>query len=95
MELPIEYDPDFGGGSEEDLNPAWQEAARINVNDDQKLRAGRLLRLKEMLKEKQIDIRPGDDRQLLGIMRAGKCDLDKAVEIAETVIEFQSFFKDG
>jgi hypothetical protein len=95
MELPIEFDPDFGGGTEEDLNPAWQEAARVNVNDDLKLRAGRVARFKELLAEKKIELQPGDERQLLGFLRAAMCDLEKAVEMAEEFVEFQTFFKDG
>ena len=31
MELPIEHDPDFGGGEEEDLSPEWQEAAKVEI----------------------------------------------------------------
>ncbi len=38
MEIPIEYDDDFGGGTEEELSPVWIEAAKQNVNDYPELR---------------------------------------------------------
>ena len=31
MELPIEHDPNFGGGEEEDLTPEWLEAAKVEI----------------------------------------------------------------
>ena len=54
MELPIELDSDFGGGEEEDLSPAWLEAARVNVNDDPALRAERLEKFRESLGDHKI-----------------------------------------
>ena len=57
MELPIELDSDFGGGEEEDLSPAWLEAARVNVNDDPALRATRLEKFRESLAEHKIHLR--------------------------------------
>ena len=68
MELPIELDADFGGGEEEDLSPAWLEAARINVNDDPALRATRLEKFRESLAEHKIHLRskrPLNDDQYL------------------------------
>ena len=59
MELGVEYDPDFGGGSEEDLPPKWQEAALKNVNDDPHLRQGRMVKFRAILKEKSIELFPG------------------------------------
>jgi hypothetical protein len=38
MEISIEYDPNFGEGSEDDLTPDWQKLALDNTNDDPKLR---------------------------------------------------------
>ena len=38
MEIGIEYDPNFGGGEESDLNEVWAEAAKRNVCDDPELR---------------------------------------------------------
>jgi hypothetical protein len=37
-EISIEYDPNFGEGSEDDLTPDWQKLALDNTNDDPKLR---------------------------------------------------------
>ena len=59
MELPIELDTDFGGGEEEDLSPAWLEAARFNVNDDPALRATRLKKFRESLADHKIHLRSG------------------------------------
>ena len=61
MELPIEYDPDFGGGEEEDLSPEWQEAAKINVNDDPTLRVSRLKGFREALADQKIHLRLTND----------------------------------
>jgi hypothetical protein len=80
------------GAALRDLSPAWQEAARVNVNDDPKLRAGRMAKFKELLAEKEIELQPGDDRQLLAFQRAAMCDLEKAVEMAGEFVEFQTFF---
>ena len=57
MEVPIECDPDFGGGEEEDLSPEWQEAAKINVNDDPALRVSRLKAFREALVDRKIHLR--------------------------------------
>ena len=71
MELPIELDSDFGGGEEEDLSPAWLEAARVNVNDDPALRADRLEKFRESLADHKIHLRSGttsinDHKMLIG-----------------------------
>ena len=63
MELPIELDPDFGGGEEEDLSPEWLEAARLNVNDDPALREDRLKKFREALDEHKIHLRSGMTRK--------------------------------
>ena len=63
MELPIEHDPNFGGGDEEDLSPEWLEAARVNVNDDPALRAGRLEKFRESLDDHKIHLRSGMTRK--------------------------------
>ena len=38
---------------------------------------------------------PGDDRQLLGLLRAAKCDVSKAVEVAEAFVDFLDYFEDA
>ena len=41
-------------------------------------------------------LHPGDDTQLLGFLRAGKCDTEKAAEIAKTFVTLQKkLFPDG
>jgi hypothetical protein len=89
------YDSNFGGGSEEDLSPSWQEAAKANVNDYLTLRAGCIARFKKLLDDKGIDLRPGDDRQLLGFLRAAMCDEEKAVNVVQDFVELHTFFKDS
>jgi len=43
MEIPIEYDPDFGKITDEsELSDSWKELARLNVNDVTELRPERI-----------------------------------------------------
>jgi hypothetical protein len=96
MEISIEYDPNFGEGSEDDLvTPAWQKLALDNTNDDPGLRGRRMHRLKELLDEDRVVLCPGDERQLLGLLRAAKCNPEKAVESAKAFLDFQSYLVDG
>ncbi len=42
-----------------------------------------------------LQLQPGDDRQLLAMLRAGESDLDKAVTVAESFLKYQQYCKGG
>jgi hypothetical protein len=51
--------------------------------------------LKELLHAERVVLCPGDDRQLLGLLRAAKCDPEKAVETAKAFLDLKRYFGDG
>ena len=48
-------------------------------------------RLKELLDERGIKLFPGDERQLLMLLRAGNSDPELAVEVAKKYIAFSRY----
>ena len=97
-EFPIEIDTAYGVRTAEAsaaLNPAWQEAAAKNVNDDSAQRPARLKELRARLAEEEMELRPGDDAQLLGVLRAANCDVKEAVEVARAFLSYQQYCGNG
>ena len=52
-------------------------------------------RLQELLDERGIKLFPGDERQLLMILRAGNSDPEVAVEVAKKYIAFSRYVLDS
>lgn len=93
MEIGVEHDPVIGR-QEEDLSEDWVKLARRNVNEVPELREERIARLQELLDERGIKLFPGDERQLLMILRAGNSDPEVAVEVAKKYIAFSRYVLD-
>ena len=36
---------------------------------------------------------PGDDRQLLGLLRSAKCDISRAVQVTKDFVDFLQYFE--
>jgi hypothetical protein len=49
-----------------------------------------MTRFKKLLDDKGIDLRPGDDRQLLGFLRTAMCCVEKAVTVVEDFVELHT-----
>ncbi len=96
LEIPIEYDPDFGRiVPEEDLGPEWAELARVNVKDEPELRAERISELRRLLSEKGLKVLPGDDWQMLMFLRAACCDPKKAVDVVQYFLQYRQYICKG
>ena len=54
-----------------------------------------LRRLRERLSREGMELRPGDDAQLLGVLRAANCDVDGAVEVARAFLSYQEYCVNG
>ena len=54
-----------------------------------------LFRLQELLDEQGIKLFPGDDRQLLMVLRAANSDPELAVEVAKKYISFSRYVLDS
>ena len=92
MEIPIEYDPDFGKITDEsDLDESWKELARVNVNDVAELRSERITELRKLLEESGIDMHPGEDWQMLMFLRASNCDPKKAFDVVRYFLEYRQY----
>jgi hypothetical protein len=96
MEIPIEYEPDFGKITpEEELSDQWLELARINVNDVPELRTERIARLRELMEEKGLAVLPGDDWQMLMFLRAAYCDPKQAIEVVHHFLDYRQYIVKG
>eukprot|EP00094_Tigriopus_californicus_P012196 TCALIF_11788-PA protein Name:"Protein of unknown function" AED:0.18 eAED:0.18 QI:58/0.66/0.75/1/1/1/4/0/181 len=89
MELSIEHDPNFGSMNEEELSANWKQAAKSNVNDVVKERQAKIKVFRDLLAQHHIQLRPGDDHQLLGILRSANCDVKKALDVAKEFLEYK------
>ena len=95
MEIPIDHDPDFGSILGDVTSDKWIKVGIANVHDEPESREKKMSDFKEKLKERKIVLRPGDDHQLLGILRSADCEVDRAVDIVEAFLEYQIYAGDG
>ena len=92
MEIPIEYDPDFGKiADESDLDESWKELARVNVNDVAELRSERIAELRRLLEESGTVVHPGDDWQMIMFLRAANCEPKKAFDVIRYFLEYRQY----
>ena len=92
MEIPIEYDPDFGKITDEsDLDDSWKELARANVNDVPELRSERIAELRRLLEESGTVLHPGDDRQMLMFLRSARCEPGEASNVVRHFLEYRQY----
>ena len=54
-----------------------------------------MYRLQKLLDEQGIKLFPGDDRQLLMVLRAANSDPEQAVEVAKKYISFSRYVLDS
>ncbi len=91
MELSqIEFDDEFGV-SQCDLSDEWRKAAEENVKESDNGNEEQIVALKSRLLTSGLELRPGDDHQLLEVLRAANHDLDHAVEIAQHFVDYQDY----
>ena len=92
MEIPIEYDPDFGKITDEsELSDSWKELARLNVNDVTELRPERIAELRGLLEDNGTVLHPGDDCQMLMFLRAANCEPNKAFDVVRYFLEYRQY----
>lgn len=96
--FPVTYDPNFGSygeAKEVSEDPKWVEAAASIVYDPQDSRERRLSELRNELKNNNICLQPGDDNQLLGMLRAGQGHVGRAMQVIEVFLKYQQYDKLG
>ena len=92
MEIPIEYDPDFGKITDEsDFDESWKELARVNVNDVAGLRSERIVELRKLLEDSGTVVHPGDDWQMLMFLRAANCEPKRAFDVIRYFLEYRQY----
>ena len=95
--FPIVYDPNFGDDASLDVtaDPLWKKAAVTIVNDPEDKREKRLNELCNELKLRNIKLCPGDDNQLLAMLRAGQGQISRAIHVVEVFLQYQQYEKKG
>ena len=77
------------------LPDAWKEHLSNPRTQDICLFEILLFRLQKLLEEQGIKLFPGDDRQLLMVLRAANSDPELAVEVAKKYISFSRYVLDS
>ena len=76
-------------------DPHWIEAASLVVFDAKDTRDTRLAELKNELRNRKIILKPGDDNQLIGFLRAGQSNVTRALKVVEVFLQYQQYCKNG
>ena len=95
--FPVVHDPKFGDTDTHDVDsdPLWKEAAVSIVNDPEDTRQKRLEELRDELKRRSIKLFPGDDNQLLSMLRAGQGQVARATHVVDVFLQYQQYEKKG
>ena len=70
-----------------------KEAAISVVNDPEDTRQKRLEELRDELKRRSIKLCPGDDNQLLSMLRAGQGHVIRALHVVDVFLQYQQYEK--
>ena len=76
-------------------DPHWIEAASLVVFDAKDTRDSRLAEFKSELRNRKITLKPGDDNQLIGFLRAGQSNVTRALKVVEVFLLYQQYNKNG
>ncbi len=88
--IPIEDDPNYGvSTAEKDLNEQWMNLSTKNCADNPKHRESKIAELRKILKERNLSVKPGDDAQMLMLLRTAESNPSAAADIAANFIDFQ------
>jgi hypothetical protein len=89
--LTFEHDPNFGSriGGESELDAKWLKMARELADDEPELQKERIDQLRKLLGEKEMIILPGEDWQMLMLLRAANSIPDEAAKVAKVFLEYR------
>ena len=95
--FPVAYDPNFGDTDSYDVetHTSWIQAAAQVVFDPAETRQKRLEELRKALKARSVRLQPGDDNQLLAMLRAGQGQVARALHVIEVFLQYQAYEKKG
>ena len=82
MLIPIEDDPDFGF-PEDNLDERWLKLASVNCNDIPAKRESTIAEVRRKLRENKIVVSPGDDAQMLMLLRAADSERTSQVPFSK------------
>ena len=93
----VTYDPNFGDTDTKLVNedPHWIESAASVVFDPKDTRQSRLEELRQELRHQNITLKPGDDNQLVGFLRAGQGNVARALKVVEVFLRYQLYNQNG
>ena len=95
--FPVVHDPKFGDTDTHEVitDSLWKKAATSVVNDPEDQREKKLNELSDELKKRGIKLCPGDENQMLAMLRAGQGQVYRAIHVVEVFLQYQQYEKNG